>query len=166
MKGISTTFAGCTVLFLAISACGGPVPERAASPGDSCCREFDYVLEVTIFKIDVVRLNLRIDSETARTVSTLIAGRPRTPSLEDSVAAAFLEASRADARMTFLRGMSGQQFLDNTVGALSGMGAEGLLTSEEVERLVRSSRQRFEFLYDFATASSVSGPTSTLPWVT
>jgi len=146
---LSPTIAISLSLIWALAGCGSRAP-GPASPltAESCCREFDYVLEVTIFKIDVVRLNLRIDPETARGVAALITSGDRTPEIEDSVAVRLMQTPSAEARMTFLRGMSGQQFLDNTVGTLRRLGEEGLLSSAEVEALDRSTQTRFAFLDD------------------
>jgi len=151
---LSPTIAMLLSLLSALAGCGSRAPEPASPlTAESCCREFDYVLEVTIFKIDVVRLNLRIDPETARRVAALTRSGDRTPGLEDSVAAELMQTPSAEARMTFLRGMSGQQFLDNTVATLHRLGEEGLLSSAEVEALDRSARTRFAFLDDSGIAA-------------
>jgi len=146
MRRYSSNLASATpsLLLWVLSACGGRAP--AAAPPSGGAFAFDYVLEATIFKIDVVHVNLQIDSGTVRTVKALVSSGNRTRALEDSVGAALMETPTANARLTFLVAIPAQQFVENTAEILRDMGEEGLLASSEVEHLVRSSRQRFAFL--------------------
>jgi hypothetical protein len=139
--------AGQLLLTVAFAACGShTVDSDSPSAVEDCCSEFDYVLEVTIFQIDVVHLYLRVDPETGLAVSSMVSRGSRSRALEDSVVEALLRTPSAYARMTFLMEMSAERFLDNTIETLEGMGEEGLLTAAEVDNLVRSARRRFAFL--------------------
>lgn len=129
-------------------ACGGGVPRAALTPGDetACCLTFDYLLEASIFRIDVMRLTLLFDSATARAMGRAVATGPRNGASDDLVARAALAATWADARMAFILPMSGERFVGNTEAVLHRLGEEGLLSEAEVSTLVAAARRRFSFL--------------------
>lgn len=136
-----------SVLLIVLAACGGQAPAPAPFPrAGSCCDEFNYVLEATIFNIDVVHLNLQVDAETAATLASLTENGRRTPDKEDIAAGALLATTSARARMTFLVRIPADQFLDETETLIRGLGSEGLLQSPQVESLVLDARRRFAFL--------------------
>lgn len=70
------------------------------------------LLEKTIFKVDVLTLDIQFGLETAHRLATLVDGRPRSRLLADSIAALALDAHDVWARIRFKRHVSVGQFLD------------------------------------------------------
>jgi hypothetical protein len=137
------------VLLATLTACGGrsPAPPSPADP-ESCCREFEYLLEATILKIDVARLFLRVDQETARQVAAIVSTDGRTRESELAVSNRLMSTGDAYARLTFLLDISAQQFQETTEKTLRDLGLAGYLKQDEVDQLVQSSRRDLTFLGD------------------
>lgn len=88
------------------------LPFDTASLATGPRAEATSLLEKTIFQIDVLRLRLRFGPETASRIGSLVRGRNRTGPLADSVSRAAMESRNAWARLTFLRDVGFQRFLD------------------------------------------------------
>ncbi len=91
---------------------GAPIPDLSllpAAPGAT----MGMKLEKTIFKVDVLRLDLRIDPETAAALrATVEAWGARDESPGDTVATLVVRAREAVARIEFLREIDLPRFLD------------------------------------------------------
>ncbi len=138
-------------LILATAGCGGtPEAIRGPEPGSAseCCRELVYVYEASIFKLDVMRIRVRVDEATAEAVRSLVHSRPRSADLDGAVAARFMAAQAATAVTEFLMGMSGETFIANTIKSMDGMARDGRVTDGEAQALGRDVRSRFGFLSD------------------
>lgn len=145
----SRRLAGALLLAGALVTPGGPgVPLAAAQESQSpaCCATFDYLLEKTIFKVDAVRLQLDVEGDTPGLVADLVRGRDDARPVQDSVAAVYMSAERADVRMTFLRSFGLQRFLDANRGVLQSLVPAGILTDEEFRILEAENRVRFSGL--------------------
>jgi hypothetical protein len=70
------------------------------------------LFEKTIFKVDVLTLDVRFGPEPARRLEALAAGRPYSSTLADSIAAVAVDARDAWARLRFERNVSLVRFLD------------------------------------------------------
>ena len=70
------------------------------------------LLEVTIFKIDVLTLTVRVPPAAAERIGVIVAGREYSESLADSVAAVVLGADELWARQRFHRDVGFGRLLD------------------------------------------------------
>ncbi len=137
-----------TLLVAATTACGTGPATSAPMLTPACCAVFDYVLEATIFQIDAVRLELRVDDRTAADVRALVRAAQRSAALDSAIAHRYLNARETIVSMTFLVSMTATRFLSQTESVLRRLGDEGLLAADDVERLAREARFRFAFLRD------------------
>lgn len=119
--------------------------ELARSP--ACCRELHYLYEASIFKIDAMRLQVRVGQATAVAVAALVRATKRSSTLEQEVARRYLAAGDATFDMEFLVGVSGATFVSNTVKAIRELGRDGTLSEAEADRFSREARDRFDFLH-------------------
>jgi len=117
------------------------------APLPSCCRELHYLYEASIFKINAMRLQVRVDPAAASAVETLVRGSKRSSRLEQDVARLYQAASDATFDMEFLVGVSGGTFVSNTVNAIRELGRDGTLSEAEADRFSREARDRFDFLH-------------------
>jgi len=95
------------------------------------------VLEKTIFKVDVLALDLCLDSTTAAVIGQFATG-PRSGERDDSIARAVIGASRAIARIEFLRDISFSQFADG-IGEEQKKAVEAGLLADSTHRMVADS---------------------------
>ena len=102
--------------------------------------------EASIFKVNVMRVGVRVDAETAAAVQGMISKAPRSAPLEDEVARHYQAAQAATVEVEFLMAMSGETFITNTVKSLRALVGDGQLTAEAAERLSGEARARFSFL--------------------
>ena len=101
----------------------GPVPTETPPPassdpfdpgelGSGPFHEMEALMEVTIFRLDILTLTVRVGPETAARLEDLVEGRTYTEALADSVAAVMLEADDAWARQVFHRDVSVDRLID------------------------------------------------------
>jgi hypothetical protein len=107
---------------------------------------FDYVLERTIFKVDAVRLELLVRGEAPGRVAAYVRAHPDRGSAADSVAALYLAARGAHVRMTFLRSFGLSRFLDANRNMMERLSEDGVLTTDEFQRLDAENVDRFRVL--------------------
>ena len=91
----------------------------------------EMLLEKTIFKVDVLRLELHVDTATARRLESLVRSASRPEEVEDSVALVAVAAPHAVARITFERNISLNQFLNGAEDDLRRTVDAGWLSEEE-----------------------------------
>jgi hypothetical protein len=132
----------------AAGGCGTPGTVRAAPPPIDCCRELDYLYEASIFKIDVMRIRLRVDDATASAVRSLVGSAPRSTELDRKVATRYIGAAQATVETEFKMSMSGGTFISNTTKAIQGLARDGLLEPGPAEALGRDAQTRFAFLHE------------------
>ena len=136
-----------TAVLAAGAACrGAPGANPAPDPHAGCCQELVTLYEASIFKVNVMRVGVRVDAETAAAVQGMISTAPRSAPLEDEVARRYQAAQAATVEVEFLMAMSGETFITNTVKSLRGLVGDGQLTAEAAERLSGEARARFSFL--------------------
>ncbi len=143
-RALGQVLRGPGVAFLLVSSTSAA--GQAQAPSERCCAQFDYILERTIFKVDAVRLELTVGSETADPVSELVHGRVDPRSEEEGVARLYVNAEEAEVRMTFLRSFSLKRFLDANREQMEGLAEAGLLTDREIRRLIAENEERFAVL--------------------
>lgn len=113
---------------------GGPFSEMSA------------LLEVTIFKIDVLTLTVRVDASTAERLRLLVDGRDYSEELADSVAAAILDAEEAWARQVFHRDVSLDRLASGMRETAEKAAEAGFITLEYFEQFSESVPIWFGFL--------------------
>ena len=107
-------------------------PNQDTGPfGDGRHAVMEMLLEKTIFKVDVLRLELRVDTATARRLESLVQSASRSDEVEDSVALAVVAAPHVLARITFERNISLKQFLDAAEDDLHRAVDTGWLSEED-----------------------------------
>ncbi len=108
--------------------------------------EMSALLEVTIFKIDVLTLTVRVNAATAERLRWLTEGRPYSEELADSVAAVMLDVEDAWARQVFHRDVS----LGRLTGGMRDTGRKaaeaGFITQEFFEEFSENVPVWFGFL--------------------
>ncbi len=124
----------------------GQLPGGAADPQEDVFQpagfgtgphaEVSVLLEVTIFKIDVLVLTVRVPDATAARFRDIVAGRDYGEDVADSIAAAVLDAEDLWARQVFRRDVS----LGRLVGGMR----------ENVERAAEAGYVTREFARTFA----------------
>ena len=113
-----------------------------------CCSGFDFVLERTLLKVDVLRLRLTVDEETGARVRDLLHGPLDGRDLEEAVTAAYMDARHADIELAFLRSIEVDQFLGGREETLETLVKGGYVDEGTAERTARYNEQRFAFLAD------------------
>ena len=104
------------------------------------------MLEKSIFKVDVLTLELRVDEGTASRLADVASGSEYSDALADSVAAIVLGAPEVLAQITFLREISLDQFLDGTDDDMRRAVEARWLQPTDYERIKQALPQWFAFL--------------------
>ena len=104
------------------------------------------LLEKTIFKVDVLTLEIRFGEETARGLEELIGGRPYSSDLADSIAEIAVHSQDAWARMEFKRGVSLDQFVDGVREDLGRARDADFITPADYEMIAERVPRWFAFL--------------------
>lgn len=121
-------------------------PQTTAGVVDLPSGAMSTLLEKSIFKVDVLTLEVRVDEGTARRLADVVAGREYSDEVADSVAAIVVAASEVLAQITFVREISLEQFLDGTDKDMRRAVDADWLKRDDYERIKRSLPQWFSFL--------------------
>lgn len=113
---------------------GGPFSEMSA------------LLEKTLFKVDVLTLQVRVSEETAAELARLVRGRKYSDELADSAAALVLRERDAWARIEFQRGVSLRQLVDGIRDNMKKAVEAGLLAEEDFAMITAAMPVWFGFL--------------------
>lgn len=131
-----------------LTVSGQPSPVDTTKLGSGVNARMHMLLEKTIFKVDVLTLDVRLGPlETAR-LDSLLAGREFSADLANSVAAVALDSRNVWARIVFQRGVSLDQFLGGVRDNLRRAEEAGIVTHEEYETIVASLPRWYSFLSD------------------
>jgi len=130
-------------VLLPVLAAGASAQETP--PGSRPHAHMRTILEKTFLKIDVLSLDLCVDSATARRIASFTAS-PRTRALEDSVMRAVLDAPRVLGRLRFLRDVSYSQFLGGIMDEQKHAVDAGLLPDSTRRNVSASLPDWFSFL--------------------
>jgi hypothetical protein len=130
----------------ALVAVGPGEAAAAQQPAPSCCRELHYLYEASLFKIDAMRLQVRVDEATAGAVEAMVRDAKRSSRLEHDVARRYQSTRDATVDMEFLHGVSGETFLEHTLKALRELVGDGAVTKADADTLSREVSERFAFL--------------------
>lgn len=102
-----------------------------AGLGDGPHARMHMLLEKTIFKVDVLTLDVRFGSVTTQRIEALLAGPLESGALADSITAAALEAHDVLASIEFQRNVRLGQFLDGIRDNLRRATRAGIVTPAE-----------------------------------
>ena len=117
------------------------------SYGAGPSEKMEALLEVTIFKIDVLTLTIRVGPNTGARLGALVAGRERyDEALADSVAAVMLRADDAWARQVFERDVGFGRVIDGVVETAVKAADAGWISAEYVEGFAAHVPRLFGFL--------------------
>jgi hypothetical protein len=129
------------------AACGSPPGAGAPpDPDAGCCRDLVTLYEASIFKVNVMRVRVRVDDPTASAVGALVRGAPRSPALDSAITRRYQAARDATVDVEFLLAMSGETFIANAVKSLRGLVGDGQLAEAAAAQLSAEARTRFGFL--------------------
>jgi hypothetical protein len=104
------------------------------------------LLEVTLFKIDVLTLTVRVNAATADRLRDLAEGRDYSDELADSVSAVMLEVDDAWARQVFHRDVSLGRLVGGMRETAKKAAEAGFITKEYLEEFSENAPLWFGFL--------------------
>ncbi|MDX1393897.1 MAG: hypothetical protein R3195_05885 [Gemmatimonadota bacterium] len=114
-----------------------------AGPGST----MGFLVERTIFKVDVLYITVRVDEDTANGLERLVDGNSAYGrGLEDSVAALVRAAPEAVAEIRFVRDVSLEQFLEGVDEDMASARDAGWITPETFDEITSGLRDWFSFL--------------------
>ncbi len=139
------------VVALLLSWCGLPVVAQSpaldtVSVGRGRYAARRTLLEKTIFKVDVLILDVRFGSETAHRLERLVASRRYSESLADSIASVAIDARDAWARLRFKRRVSLDQFLNGIRHNLTRARQAGIIDSASYAMIFQDLPVWYHFL--------------------
>ncbi len=142
------SFARAAVL---MALCGGVPGGRALAqpvspPEGGPFSEMSALLEKTLFKVDVLTLQVRVSEGTAAELARLVRGRKYSNELADSAAALVLRERDAWARIEFQRGVSLKQLVDGIRDNMKKAVEAGLLEEEDFATITAAMPVWFGFL--------------------
>jgi hypothetical protein len=134
------------LLCTAVSGSAQDSPVDATGLGDGRYARMHMLLEKTIFKVDVLTLDVWLGTEEAARVEALADGNRFSKQLADSVAAVALDSRNAWARIEFKRDVSLDQFLGGIRDNLRRAVDAGIVTPAEYQALVADLPVWYAFL--------------------
>ncbi len=145
------------VVALLLSLCGLPVVAQSpaldtVSVGRGRYAAMQTLLEKTIFKVDVLTLDVRFGSETAHRLERLVTSRRYSESLADSIASVAIDARDVWARLRFKRHVSLDQFLNGIRDNLTRARRAGIIDSASYAMIF----QDLPVWYHFLAADGIS----------
>ncbi|NJD11896.1 MAG: hypothetical protein FIB01_16125 [Gemmatimonadetes bacterium] len=123
----------------ALAAGAAPARAQAAAEprGQVPWSHMHTLLQKTLFRVDVLELDICFDTATAGGFATLAARGPLAGAAADAAVRAALDGAHAFARIEFVRDVSLDQFLGGGRDELANAGAKGLLP-DSVYRVIRA----------------------------
>ncbi len=125
---------------------GGHALAQHSPPEGEPFSEMSTLLEKTLFKVDVLTLQVRVSEETAAELSRLVRGREYSDELADSAAAVVLRERDAWARIEFQRSVSLNQLVDGIRDNMKKAVEAGLLEEEDFATITAAMPVWFGFL--------------------
>jgi hypothetical protein len=147
---LSTRLEHAAVALVALAtvvATATPAAGQEPLTGDhSRYAHLEFLLERTLFKVDVARLHLEVDDETARDVAAIVAAGKRSKDRERKVADRYLATRQADVALEFLMDIDLDRFLEGGEDNVARQIEAGLMAPELAEPFLHGRRERFAFL--------------------
>lgn len=104
------------------------------------------LVEKTVLAIDVAKLEVRVDPQTAQAFRKIAKGKKRTPALERELAQAMFRAKYAVFELKLLRGISLEQYITGVRESLADARAAGLIDEAMRKRVSRGLPTWFKSL--------------------
>jgi hypothetical protein len=104
------------------------------------------LLQKTIFRIDVLRLEVRVDEETRRRIEELARNRGYSDEVADAIAAVAIQAKDAWIQITLLRDVSLSRFVGGVRDGLRQARKAGIITPQNYRHVSQSLPKWFAFL--------------------
>lgn len=123
-----------------------PAPFDTTSVGQWPSSAMHMLFEKTIFKVDVLTLDVRFGPEPAGRLEALVAGRRYSSALADSIAAVAVDARDAWARLRFERNVSLARFLDGVRKNLKRALQGGIIDADSYDDISRDLPVWYQFL--------------------
>ncbi len=121
-------------------------PMDTSSLGTGPYSRMSTLLEKTIFKVDVLTLEVWLGAEDTRQLEGLVEGRRRTDALADSIAEVAIHSKDALVSSRFERGVSLDQFLGGIDDNLRLVMSAGLISDADYERITEELPRWYAFL--------------------
>ena len=142
-----TLFSLCSTSLVAQS----PAPFDTTLVGQWPYSAMHMLFEKTIFKVDVLTLDVRFGPEPARRLEALVAGGRYSSALADSIAAVAVDARDAWARLRFERNVSLGRFLDGVRKNLKRALQAGIIDADSYDDISGD----LPFWYKFLAADGI-----------
>lgn len=123
-----------------------PMPIDTATLGSGPFSRMTTLFEKTIFKVDVLTLEVRLGVEDTRRVESLASGRAFSKPLADSIGQVAIHSQDAWAQIEFLRGASLEQFLDGIDDNLRKARDAGIIDQAAYSMISQGLPRWFGFL--------------------
>ncbi len=121
-------------------------PMDTSSLGTGPYSRMSTLLEKTIFKVDVLTLEVWLGAEDTRQLEGLVEGRRRTDALADSIAEVAIHSKDALVSSRFERRVSLDQFLDGIDDNMRLVRSAGLISEADYERITEGLPRWYAFL--------------------
>ena len=147
-----------TLVFVAMLVATGPAaaqttvttaaiePMDTSSLGTGPYSRMTTLLEKTIFKVDVLTLEVWLGAEDTRQLEGLVGGRRHSDELADSIAEVAIHSKDALVSSRFERQVSLDQFLDGADDNMRLVRSAGLISDADYERITEGLPRWYAFL--------------------
>jgi hypothetical protein len=122
------------------------VPVDTASLGRGPHARMRTLLEKTIFKVDVLMVEVWLGEEETRRIEEIVAGSRYSSAVADGVAEVAIYSEDAIVRLEFVRDVSLEQFLDGVDENLRLVPRAGIIPDADYRRISESLPRWFAFL--------------------
>lgn len=107
----------------------------------------EMLLEKTLFKVDILRLEVRLTGRDAERIAVFVT-EGESQASQDSIAAVAIDAQHALIDTEFIRSLSLDQFVGGARDDLDAVQKAGIVSEETYQRLVEGLPNWFGFLSD------------------
>lgn len=146
MRTLFSVSALCALSVVAIAAQDVRPPVDTASLADGPYARMQMLWEKTFLKVDVLTLEVRVDSETRDRLAALAGGRAFSKRLADSLAAVAIDARDAFIRIRFERHVRLDQFLSGVDDNLRKARDAGIIDAAAYDTIAAGLPRWFGFL--------------------
>lgn len=124
----------------------GPAPMDTTPPSSGPFSRMRTLFEKTIFKVDVLTLEVGLGEEDTRRLEAIAAGRRYSAQLADTIAEVAIHSQDAWARIVFKRGASLDQFVDGVLDNLKKAREAEIIDAEAYDLVAEGLPRWFAFL--------------------
>lgn len=121
-------------------------PQDTLTVGQAAFSRAHMLLEKTIFKVNVLTVDVRLSDRDAGQIERVAAGQRYSRALEDSIAEIFIYSRDAWVKIEFVRDVSFNQFLDGVDDNLRHVSRAGIISRGDYEEILGNLPRWFGFL--------------------